>query len=254
MLLTYPRALEECKFSTRYKRFFMDVVMPDGALRTVHCANSGSMKSCLEAESPTYILDSENEARKLRHSLELMRFSDGLACLNTARANQLVNQMLIHRNELEFVGSEILKKDFENYRSVKAEAKFTDNTRFDFCLSGEKKAWIEVKSVSLRLDADTIAFPDAVTERGQKHIRELMVASEKDEAAYLFFVVMRGADIPAATLAKSFRAAQEIDPKYSDLLKLAVQSQKIKVRIVVPDLCANGMNVRGYFEYRANLT
>jgi sugar fermentation stimulation protein A len=144
---------------------------------------------------------------------------------------------------------------------VKREAKFNEGTRFDFCLSAAAGAvdlnahietsaltWIEVKSVSLRLDAKTIAFPDAVTERGQKHLKELCHALTLGARAFLFFAVMRGSDVFPGELAKQFRAAAEIDPKYAQMLAQAV-SAGVQVRIVIADIQETGLGVRGYFKY-----
>lgn len=98
------------------------------------------------------------------------------------------------------------------------------------------------------MDANTIAFPDAVSTRGQKHLRELIAAKQNGEQAFLFFVVMRGTDIPAPTLANQFRPASEIDPAYSNLLSSA-QSAGVIIRILVSEITTRGIGIRGYFSY-----
>ena len=263
LVLPFERPLVRGTFLKRYKRFFVDVALPSGESLIVHCANSGSMRSCLVEGAPAYVLDSENPKRKLRFSLELLEFEDGLACLNTARANALVEKVLLGvlSRKCEFLGTlpsesrRQLEADFsapgaqgEQERvTLKREAKFSAETRFDFLLEGApSRLWVEVKSVSLRLNASTVAFPDAVTERGQKHLRHLMAAVEQGDFAMLLFVCMRGGSLEASQLALGFRAAQEIDPAYADLLANA-KAKGVKVRMLVPSLTPQGFGVRGYF-------
>jgi sugar fermentation stimulation protein A len=275
MLLDFPRPLEKVEFVQRYKRFFADIKTSSGTVFPVHCANSGSMKSCIVPGADTYILDSLNPERKLRYSLEVKRLEDGLACLNTHRANDLVGKFLnkylggelfgeaatvtsekyssLPPNDRcvrpsQFEGSDLFFSDFPLPADVKKEVKFAEGTRFDFFLESAECAstWIEVKSVSLRLDAHTLAFPDAVTERGQKHLKELMVAAAKGHRAFLFFVVMRASDFPAAEVAKQFRPAFEIDPKYADLLNQALKNG-VQVRTLVSEVNMSGLGIRGYF-------
>lgn len=240
MLVPYSHPLRKTQFVKRYKRFFVDVLLADGTVDTVHCANSGSMKSCLVQGVDAYTLDSFNEERKLRHSLELLHLEDGLACLNTSRANSFTEQFL-----LKAVGKEY----FSEYELVKREVKFNEHTRFDFCLTSSrstKKCWIEVKSVSLRLEQGDYAFPDAVTERGQKHLNDLMQAKNNNDDAWLFFVLMRGTNVEASELAKKFRACHEIDPTYAQLLTQAKQVG-VQVAVVVPLITLHGFGLRGFY-------
>lgn len=247
-------ALSQGTFQKRYKRFFVDVERPEGHVETVHCANTGSMKSCLVESCRVYTSSSNNPDRKLKSSLELMELPDGLACLNTSRANIFLDRFFERyfknpNDAFDFDGLQLFKSDFGGYCQHKREAKVSEASRFDFLLEDaakSRKAWIEVKSVSLRLDESTLAFPDAVTERGQKHIEELMRVAEKGDDAYLFFVLMRGADIDARTLARGFRAAHELDPKYSQMLNAALKAN-VKARIVVPRIRISGLGMRGYF-------
>lgn len=257
LLYTYPHPLTKGKFIKRYKRFFVDVALinelGNTAVETVHCANSGSMKSCLVEDADAYILDSFSQTRKLKFSLELLNLSDGFACLNTARANILTEQILlstIGKNKDDyFLKAHFPYEKFQQYNAVKREVKFSDHTRFDFCLSSSnshKKCWIEVKSVSLLLHENTYAFPDAVTERGQRHLVDLMQAKKSGDDAWLFFVIMRGSNKSEEELAKNFRASHEIDLKYAKLLAQAKQ-EGVGVAIIVPDITLAGFGLRGVF-------
>lgn len=261
LILPFAKPLDLGIFKSRYKRFFVDVLRPDGSLDTIHCANSGSMKSCLEANSPVYSLKSDNPSRKLASSLELMGFTDGLACLNTARANQFYEQFLILalQNKLLFdddperFQAALTEKDFQGVTKFRREAVFSAHTRFDFLLEREStqpQIWVEIKSVSLRLDAATIAFPDAKTERGQKHLRELMRAKSDGHEAFMVFVVMRGSELNPRHLAQSFRTAHEIDPVYARLLEQALAAG-VKIRLLIPSITPHGMGLRGYFPFLA---
>lgn len=267
LLLPFEAPLLEASFSKRYKRFFVDLRLPSGEDLTVHCANSGSMRSCLVDGAPAWALDSGNPERKLRHSLELLSFVDGLACLNTARANRLVESFLAAAAArsapaetpdgplaaLPASHAALLASDFGVGFTTRREAKFADATRFDFLVERATgpRAWVEVKSVSLRLDDGALAFPDAVTERGQKHIRELVEAAGRGDEAYLIFVFMRGGGTPPDELARGFRAAHEIDPAYAALLAEGVE-KGVKVRMLVPSITPFGFGVRGYYAWPAS--
>jgi sugar fermentation stimulation protein A len=250
LLFSYPHALRKALFVKRYKRFFVDVLLPNGQEEAVHCPNSGSMKSCLEPNVTAYTLDSFNETRKLRHTLELLELSDGFACLNTGRANEVMEKALrahVEQGQNEYFPQPL----FSQFDRVSREVKFSEHTRFDFCLNSSnstKKAWIEIKSVSLRLDSGVLSFPDAVTTRGQKHLAELMSAVEQGDEAYLVFVLMRGGNVEARQLASSFRPCHEIDPEYAKMLKNAITCG-VKVLIFVPEITIQGFGFRGCFPW-----
>ena len=254
IILPYPHSLRKCKFAKRYKRFFVDVVLDNGTVEAVHCANNGSMKSCLVEGVDAYTLDSFNEERKLRHSLELLNLEDGLACLNTSRANSFTEKFLQSaigkEKTLSFPGLTGESCNlFKGFDIVNREIKFSEHTRFDFCLTSshsKKKCWIEVKSVSLKLENGSYAFPDAVTERGQKHLTELMLAKKNRDEAWLFFVMMRGSNISELELVKNFRACHEIDPKYAKLLEEAKKSG-VGIALIVPKITLQGFGLRGFY-------
>ena len=252
-LFQYPEALRAGKLVKRYKRFLMDVKLPDDTVETVHCANSGSMKSCLEDNADVFTLDSHNPKRKLQHSLEIMGLSDGLACLNTARANKVVesflNAVIADISALNDIqSSPDFSKFIEKYTSVKAESTFKKGTRFDFqAMADDANAWIEVKSVSLREDFG-VSFPDAVTTRGQKHLEHLMEAVDTGSEAALFFVVMRGQNEDVQTLCRGFQPAAHIDARYAELLQQALD-KGVKVFVLAANITLEGIGIRGVFPY-----
>lgn len=241
-LWSYPRPLEPGLFLERRKRFFVDVQRPDGTAEAVHCANSGSMKSCLVPGAPLWTLDSHDPKRQLRHTLEILELEDGLACLNTQRANGLVAAWLSHT--------------LPSGTHIKREARFNESTRFDFCLEfadlptgSAPICWVEVKSVSLRQEDGSYAFPDAVTTRGLKHLDSLQQAVQQGHDAWLIFAMMRGSKLPVQDILSNFSPANRIDPAYAAGLERA-QAAGVRVTLLGVDVGLEGLGVRGVKEYR----
>lgn len=194
----------------RYKRFLADVELPNGQLLTVHCPNTGSMKNCLVPGSLCYLSDANNPKRKYRFTLELVTSACGhLAGVNTGRANGLVE---------EVVRDERLSS-LRGYTSIRREQKYGDEgSRIDLLLSRDsEQCFVEVKSVTLAVEGRRGLFPDAVSTRGAKHLRELMAMSQRGHRAVLFFCVQHaGID--------TVSPADEIDPEYGGLLREAAAS------------------------------
>lgn len=196
----------------RYKRFLADVVLPNGEITTLHCPNTGSMKNCIQADSPCWYSTSANAARKYPHTLEVVTTPSGhWAGINTLRANGLVEAAIHNGTIAELQGYSLLKREVV-YGSEKS--------RIDFLLekmSGEalQRCYVEVKNVTLMEQPGQGMFPDAVSERGSKHLRELMqMASEGYRAVLLFCVQHSGIDW--------VEPADLIDPLYGKTLRQAV--------------------------------
>jgi sugar fermentation stimulation protein A len=241
--------LFKAKFIQRYKRFFADVSLENKEILTIHCANSGSMKSLLEPENKIWCSDSQNPERKLQFSWELVELSDGLACVNTQRANQLTSCFLkdaVSMKSPPCSHSPETSSDFLNFTNVQAEVKISQKSRLDFCVSGEnKQLYVEVKSVTYRGNETSISFPDAVTERGQKHLQDLMNLVSQGHEAMILFAIMRGTKIEPKALIQQFSTAHQIDPTYSKLFQEA-QEAGVKVRFLISDLTTEGFGYR-YF-------
>lgn len=203
--------LEEGRLIKRYKRFFADVICADGSELTIHCPNTGSMLSCMPANARVWFSRNDDPKRKLKGTWELVETAYGrLACVNTGRANALVEEALRNGVITELQGFDQLKR----------EVKYGDeNSRADFRLSFAQQAvYVEVKSVTLGFaDSTTAAFPDAVTSRGARHLRELMALAQAGERAVLIYCVnLLGID--------SVRVAQEIDQLYAQTLTEAAKA------------------------------
>lgn len=199
-----PAPLLEGLLVRRYRRFLTDIQLSDGTLVTAHTPNTGSMRQCAVPGYPVLISVSDNPKRKLKYTLELIRVGEHWVDTHTQRTNRLVEEGL-RRGRIEGLeGCE-----------VTPEYSFGDS-RFDFFLQrDEDKILLEVKNVTLCCDDTTACFPDAVTVRGQKHLRELVKAKEQGYRAINFFVVQRGE-------ARQFCPADDIDPEYGRLLRQAV--------------------------------
>ncbi|MDY7219513.1 DNA/RNA nuclease SfsA [Denitrificimonas sp. JX-1] len=206
--MQFDPKLEEGRLIKRYKRFFADIECADGSVVTAHCANTGSMKHCMAEGARVWFSRNNDPKRKLKATWELVETPHGrIACINTGRANRLVEEALHAGVITELAGFTMLR------REVKYGA---ENSRADFCLMfAEQPVYVEVKSVTLGFpDSDVAAFPDAVTARGTKHLRELAALARSGQRAVLIYCVN-------LTGISAVRAAKEIDPDYAAALSEA---------------------------------
>lgn len=213
----------------RYKRFLADVRLDDGREMTVHCPNTGSMKGCAEPGSSVWVRLEQKAGRKLPGSWELVETPlGGLACIHSARANKVVAAALAQDLITPLVG----------YRVVRPEVRLPGGeSRFDFLLSDPGECVVEVKSVTMAVGAGGGAFPDAVSLRGQKHLRELTSLAASGRRACLLFCVMHSG-------IEWVRPADEIDPEYGRLLRQAVaQGVEVIAWSVLPS--PHGLEVAG---------
>lgn len=206
--------LEQGILLRRYKRFLTDVQLPDGSEMTIHCPNTGSMKNCIAEGSPCWFSRSDNPKRKYPCTWEIATTPDGsLAGINTGRANALVKEAIENGVVAELQG----------YEKLRSEVKYgEENSRIDLLLEGDnERCFVEVKNVTLGLDANDKSgngfFPDAVTTRGTKHLRELMHQVEQGDRAVLFFCVQH-------TGIERVSPADHIDPTYGETLREAVKA------------------------------
>ena len=198
-----PRLIH-VKFIKRYKRFFADVILNKKKV-TTHCPNSGSMLGLINENNDAWISISDNPNRKLKYTLEIINDKKSNVGINTHRANRIVENALQTKKIIE------LKK----FINIKREAKFSKETRFDFLLENKnKKAFLEVKNVTLSREKGISEFPDAVTVRGKKHLVHLQNAIKKGYESYLLFLIQRE-DI------KIMKIANDIDSNYYNEIKKA---------------------------------
>ncbi|RRV04079.1 DNA/RNA nuclease SfsA [Pseudomonas sp. v388] len=203
--------LEQGRLRVRYKRFLADIETADGEQLTIHCANTGSMLNCMMPGGRIWFSRSSDPKRKLPGTWEISETPQGrLACINTGRANALVEEALLAGTISELAGFTALKREV---------AYGVEKSRVDFRLEyPEGYLYLEVKSVTLGFDDSSVAaFPDAITQRGARHLRELAaLAREGVRAVLLYCVNLTGIE--------AVRPAEEIDPVYAAALKEAIEA------------------------------
>ncbi|EWC40715.1 DNA/RNA nuclease SfsA [Pseudomonas stutzeri] len=204
--MRFAKPLERGRLVRRYKRFLADIVSDDGEALCIHCPNTGSMLNCMSEGARVWFQRSDDPRRKLPGTWELVETPQGrLACVNTARANPLVEEALLDGRIGELAGFTALRREV---------AYGVENSRVDFCLDyAGMPAYVEVKSVTLGFDDTAVAaFPDAVTARGARHLRELAALARTGvRAVQLYCVNISGVE--------AVRPAQEIDPVYAAALR-----------------------------------
>lgn len=207
--MRFDPPLEEGRLLRRYKRFLADIETAAGEQMTIHCPNTGSMFNCMVEGGQVWFSRSNDPKRKLPGTWEISETPQGrLACVNTGRANGLVEEALRAG----------LINELNGFTGLKREVPYgQENSRIDFRLDYPGgPAYVEVKSVTLGFDGCAVAaFPDAVTQRGAKHLRELAsLAREGVRAVQLYCVNLSGIE--------AVRPAEEIDPGYAVALREAV--------------------------------
>lgn len=212
-----PQPLHSGRLIKRYKRFLADVTLDDGEVITAHCADPGRLPGLAVEDAQVWLSKSDDPKRKLAYRLEIIEHHGQLVGLNTNNANHLAQEALATDLPSAFAGA----------LSTRREVKYGDDTRFDFTLeqSDGTTLWLEVKNVTWRdrsANGGGLAFPDAVTARGTKHLQRLTEIAEKGGRAALLFMAQR-------CDGHSLRIAHEIDPAYAAAFKTA---------------CAAGVEVR----------
>ncbi len=198
-----PAPLLEGRLLRRYQRFLADVELADGTVVTAHTPNTGSMKQCAVPGHRVLVSPSDNPKRKLKHTLELIEVGGHWVDTHTHRTNRVVEEGLRGGRIDGLSGFHVLPE--YPYGA----------SRLDFLLeNGSEHVLVEVKNVTLCCAPTVACFPDAVTTRGQKHLRELIQARGDGYRAVIFFLVQRGE-------AEAFAPADAIDPAYGRLLRQA---------------------------------
>ena len=187
----------------RYKRFLADIELENGEIITAHVANTGPMTTCWEPGQKVLMTFHDNPKRKLKYSLEMTNNGKTWINVNTSRTNHLAKEAI----EKGFI-PELA------HTSLKAEVKYGES-RFDFYLETENGPhWVEVKNVTLKGDDSFALFPDAVTTRGQKHLREMIELAKSGVQATMLYIVGRE-DV------EIFAPAEHCDPEYAALYQEA---------------------------------
>jgi sugar fermentation stimulation protein A len=191
----------------RYKRFFVDIKYKNKTI-TAHCPNSGSMMGLLNKGNNVWFSESDNPKRKLKYTLQIVVVNNIPVGINTHLSNKIVFESLINKKI----------KNLIRFTNIKSEAKFSDNTRFDFLISNNKeKCFLEVKNVTLLRQNNIAEFPDAITSRGTKHLKELIKAKRKGYESYMLYLIQRDD-------CKFFKIANDIDEEYKNTFDEALNN------------------------------
>ncbi len=204
--MDFKEKLTKGKLVRRYKRFLSDIELENGDIVTAHCTNSGSMKTCIEEGAPVYLSRSTNPKRKTRYTWEMIFINNRWIGINTMMPNLLVYEAI----------SEGKIEKLNGYSTIKREVKF-HNSRFDIYLENDiEKCFVEVKNVTMK-SGNRAVFPDAVTERGRKHLETLAMVKEAGMRAVMVYVIQR-MDV------HRFGLATDIDPLYAETLNNVIKS------------------------------
>lgn len=189
-------------FQKRYKRFFADILVGEEVV-VAHTANTGTMKTCLGEGWPAMMSYHDSPTRKLKYSFEMTNNGKTWIGINTSLTNGLA---------IEAIQNGVIT-ELQGYKDLKPEAKI-GLSRIDILLSNgeEEKCYVEVKNVTLIDDNENCLFPDAVTERGLKHLGELLELKRQGIRTVMLYVVQRED-------CHSFKLEQTIDPAYCKKLK-----------------------------------
>lgn len=205
--MRFPAPLLEGRLLRRYQRFLADVDTAAGIV-SAHCPNTGSMQGCAEPGMRVWLSPATNPARKLAWTWELVEALPGVVVgMHTGRSNALVREAIEAGRVPELAG----------YPAIRPEVKYGEGSRIDLLLTapGRPDCYVEVKNVTAAVAGRIGYFPDAVTTRGTKHLREMSAMVASGHRAVLVFCVQRG-DVECV------RPADHIDPVYGRTLREAL--------------------------------
>jgi sugar fermentation stimulation protein A len=207
MQMKLPQPLLPGRLVRRYQRFLADVELVDNTVVTAHCPNSGSMRGCAVPGSTVLLSRSDNPARRLLYTWELVHVDGCWVGINTALSNRLAREGI----------DQGIVTELHGYERIRQEVCYgAERSRIDLLLEEPGQCYVEVKNVTL-VEEGAARFPDAVTERGQKHLQELMAMVEAGARSVNLFVVQRED-------ARAVSPADAIDPAYGRLLRQAAEA------------------------------
>lgn len=225
----YSSPLIAGRLIKRYKRFLADVELADGRSITVHTANTGKMTGCAIPGTKVWIRDSQNPKRKYPHSWELASSEQGeLIGINTQLANLLVSEAIENGTITELGGYDRIDREVSYGELIDGKKRSRIDLLLSDSLNQKPDCYVEVKNVTALVDDSTGIFPDAVSKRGTKHLRELLYMHRQGYRSVLVFCVAR-ADI------QSVRAAYEVDKEYAETLQ-EVRAQGVEVYAYGPTI------------------
>lgn len=201
--MRFPAPLLRGRLLRRYNRFLADLVLDSGEEVTAVCPNTGSMLGLTDPGSVVWVSTSDSPSRKYRYTWEMVEADLGrgpaLVGINTGHPNVLVAEALARRR----------LRPLEGYPLLRREVRYGANSRIDILLECPERGrcYVEVKNVHMMRRAGLAEFPDSITARGTKHLRELAEMVRAGHRAVMIFLIQR-ADATRLALAR------DIDPAY----------------------------------------
>lgn len=237
LIYQYP-ALIPGRLIKRYKRFLADIELVTGEVITAHCPNTGPMTGICAINSLVQVSKSDNPQRKLPYTWEMIQLGSTWVGTNTAIPNRVIKLAL---------QQQLLPELANRYSIVKSEVSYgkDQKSRIDFFLTGDASQpaiYVEVKSVTLTRE-NLALFPDTVTTRGQKHLRELTDLLPGTKAVMLYFINRGDCD--------RFAPSDTCDPKYGELLRQAVD-QGVEVLPYRFEITPQGIRCLGLADFLAS--
>lgn len=171
--------IRTARFIDRPNRFIANIELEDRE-EVCHVKNTGRCRELLKPGATIFVQEFGRTSRKTKYDLIGVMKGDRLVNVDSQVPNKIFHEWLLKGNF------------FKDITSIKPEAKYK-NSRFDFYIETKaEKIYIEVKGVTLE-EGNIVLFPDAPTERGVRHVRELIDCTEEGFKAYLVFVIqMKG--------------------------------------------------------------
>ena len=205
----FKKKLVKAKLLKRYKRFLSEHMLENGKIVLAHCANPGSMYGLIKKDLNTWLSISDDPNRKTNYSWELACINNAMIGINTHNPNKIIENELYLKTILQL----------SNYTYFKREVNYGNRSRIDFLLEdkNKNKCYLEIKNVNLSRIKSIAEFPDSITKRGTKHIKELILQKQNGHRSIILFLVQRDD-------CRYFRFARDLDPIYADTIKQAVSA------------------------------
>ncbi len=197
----------------RYKRFLADVRLGSGDVLTATCPNTGTMLGLTDPGLAVYISKSDSKTRKYAHTWHLTEKPGlGLVGIDTSLPNRIAEEAIVTGAIPELAG----------YGGLRREVKYGESSRIDILLEGNGRpaCYVEVKNVTLIRTPGLAEFPDCVTERGTKHLRELAEMVKAGHRAVMVYVIQ-------CAKPSRFALTRDLDPRYVEAF-VAARNQGVE--------------------------
>jgi sugar fermentation stimulation protein A len=235
LIYHYPPLLSG-KLLKRYKRFFAEIELSTGEVITAHCPNTGPMTSISTPGSPVQVSCNDNPKRKLAYTWEMIEVCETQPIwvgVNTGIPNRMIKLVLAAH----------LLPDLGDYDQVQSEVTYgTEKSRVDFVLRSQDQpsTYLEVKSTTWA-KGELALFPDTVTTRGQKHLRELQALLPATKVVMLYFINRSDC--------RHFSPGDAADPTYGQMLRVAM-AKGLKVLPCRFEITPEGIRYLGLAELK----